>query len=157
MTRMDSIAGIACAAALALGLAVVSGGCAAASASLDRAYAEVTGDHGRTGVAVAFSDGDRQAIRAYFAARSEGRAGMSHGQGHNPHGDFEDLPPGLQNQVRKNGTLPPGLARHPLPADLEDRLSPLPDGYVRVRIGTDVVLLDARTEIVLDLIDDLTG
>jgi hypothetical protein len=151
MTRMGSIAGTACAAALVVAL----GGCAAASGALDRAYAEATADHGGTRVTVAFSDGDRQAIRAYFAARSNGRSGKSHGHGHDPHGDFEALPPGLQKQVRKNGTLPPGLARERLPGDLERRLSPLPDGYVRVRIGTDIVLMDARTEIVLDLIRDL--
>jgi hypothetical protein len=87
-----------------------------------------------------------------LAPAAKGRHGK---HGHNPHGDFEALPPGLQKQVRRNGHLPPGLARQRLPDDLERRLSPLPDGYVRVRIGTDIVLMDARTEIVLDLIRDL--
>ena len=39
-----------------------------------------------------------------------------------------------------------------LPADLEQSLSRLPGGYVRVKVGGDVVLLDEKTRIVFDVI-----
>lgn len=139
---------LGCAAALALGLA----GCAAAPGTFDGMFASVTAHDGGSHVSVAFSDADRQAIRAYFASAASPRHGK---HGHDPHGDFEALPPGLQKQVRKNGTLPPGLARQRLPDELERRLTPLPDGYLRVRVGADIVLMDARTQVVLDLIRDL--
>ena len=62
-----------------------------------------------------------------------------------------NLPPGLA----KRDVLPPGLQGRALPADLEAQLTPLPDAYVRVRIGGDVVLLDRKTRIVLDVIYDV--
>jgi len=146
MGRMGWTAALGCAAALAVA------GCATEPGAFDGAFAALTVHDENTRVALVFSDADRQAIRAYFAPAAKGRHGK---HGHNPHGDFQALPPGLQKQVRRNGHLPPGLARQRLPDDLERRLSPLPDGYVRVRVGTDIVLMDARTEIVLDLIREL--
>jgi len=69
-----------------------------------------------------------------------------------------DLPPGLAMR----DSLPPGLARHdrlpddvryePLPRDLERELPPLPSkDYVRVRIGTDLLILNKKTHVVLDI------
>jgi hypothetical protein len=69
------------------------------------------------------------------------------------------LPPGL---AKRGGNLPPGLAKHdklppglqgdPLPYDLERRLTKLPSSYVRVRIGQDIVLMDGKTRVVLDVV-----
>jgi hypothetical protein len=66
-----------------------------------------------------------------------------------------DLPPGLQKQLAKNGTLPPGLQKRltPFPPDLERRLPPLPDIYRRGSIGSSVVLIDRKTQRILDIID----
>ncbi|MBI3570688.1 MAG: hypothetical protein HY082_06240 [Gammaproteobacteria bacterium] len=69
-----------------------------------------------------------------------------------------DLPPGLA--MRDN--LPPGLARHdrlpddvryePLPRDLDRQLPPLPSkDYVRVIVGTDLLILNKKTHVVLDI------
>jgi len=44
------------------------------------------------------------------------------------------------------------LQYEPLPYDLDRRLSRLPSSYVRVRIGQDIVLMDGRTRVVLDVI-----
>lgn len=41
-----------------------------------------------------------------------------------------------------------------LPADVERRLSRLPDGYARVVIGTDVAILHTRRRVVLDVIEN---
>jgi hypothetical protein len=58
------------------------------------------------------------------------------------------FPPGLA----KRDTLPPGLQYDPLPAELEARLTRLPSTYVRVRVGKDIVLMDGKTRVILDVI-----
>ena len=63
-----------------------------------------------------------------------------------------NLPPGLQKHIKKNGQLPPDLHKRNLPVDLEQELSPLPKGYVRVKVGGDVVLMDEKTRVVVDVI-----
>ncbi len=65
------------------------------------------------------------------------------------------LPPGLRKQLVRRGTLPPGLAGDLLPYDLERRLEPLPVGYVRIRVGMDIVLLEERTGIIIDVVRDV--
>jgi hypothetical protein len=97
--------------------------------------------HGESAhVSIAFSDQDIALIRDYYRA---------------------NLPPGLAKKgklppgLAKKSTLPPGLQREALPAVLEAKLSPLPDGYVRVRVGFDVVLLEQRTRVVIDVVKDI--
>jgi hypothetical protein len=68
------------------------------------------------------------------------------------------VPPGLA----KRGKLPPGFVKrdalpsgHPgerLPHELESKLSSLPLNYVRMRVGQDVVVMDAKTRVVLDIL-----
>jgi hypothetical protein len=69
------------------------------------------------------------------------------------------LPPGLQKHLDKNGTLPPGLQKRlePLPQDLDLRLPGLPDYWERVILGNDVILLDRRTNRILDIIENIIG
>ena len=106
-------------------------------------------------VEVAFNEQDRQRIRKYYESRQH--------PGDRPHKNGlppglakrEQLPPGLQKQVEKNGTLPPGLEGRPLPSELERELSPVPPGYVRVKVGADVVLMDGKTRVIVDVIKDL--
>jgi hypothetical protein len=61
------------------------------------------------------------------------------------------LPPGLA----KKGKLPPGLAKKHLPYKLERRLSPLPRGYVRLKVGGDIVLMNEETKVIIDVIHDI--
>jgi len=67
----------------------------------------------------------------------------------------EELPPGLQKHIKKYGELPPGLEGKRLPRKLSRTLSRLPDGYVRLKVGTDVVLMNEKTRVVLDVILDV--
>jgi hypothetical protein len=69
------------------------------------------------------------------------------------------LPPGLQKHLDKNGTLPPGLQKRlePLPKDLDVRLPRLPDNWQRVILEKDVILLDQRTNKILDIIENVIG
>ena len=70
-----------------------------------------------------------------------------------------NLPPGLQKQLDKNGRLPPGLQKRlqPLPVDLDRRLPRLPEHWERVVLERDIILIDRRTERILDIIEDVIG
>jgi hypothetical protein len=63
------------------------------------------------------------------------------------------LPPGLERQLVVRGTLPPGLQKkiQPVPQDLERWLPPPPPDCRHVVIGGHIVLLNARTNLVLDI------
>jgi hypothetical protein len=69
------------------------------------------------------------------------------------------LPPGLQKQLDKNGKLPPGLQKRlePLPRDLEARLPGLPEYWERVILQEHVVLMDRRSQRILDIIENVIG
>jgi hypothetical protein len=69
------------------------------------------------------------------------------------------LPPGLQKHLDKNGKLPPGLQKRlePLPQDLNLRLPQLPDYWERVILERDVILIDRRTNRILDIIENVIG
>jgi len=93
-----------------------------------------------------FGAGDRQRIKHYY---NSGRKGKKMPPGL---AKKQELPPGLQKHIRKHGELPPGLAGRRLPLDLERNLSRLPEGYVRVKVGGDVVLMNEITRVVFDVI-----
>jgi Ni/Co efflux regulator RcnB len=64
----------------------------------------------------------------------------------------QELPPGLQKHIKKHGQLPPGLEARRLPDSLERTLSRLPEGYVRMKVGGDVVLMNEKTRVVFDVV-----
>jgi hypothetical protein len=63
------------------------------------------------------------------------------------------LPPGLEKQLVRRGTLPPGLQKRlqPCPEELERRLPPPPPDCAHVVIGGHLVLLNRRTNIIVDI------
>lgn len=99
-----------------------------------------------------FSDRHRVIIRDYF---------------HNNYANLPpglakrggNLPPGLQKQLERNGTLPPGLQKRvqPFPPDLRSRLPQLPSGYDYGVIGPDAIILDSRTQRIVDIIHAVIG
>jgi hypothetical protein len=125
---------------LILLLAAALGGCAYPTAG----RVSVGDERGR--VDLAFSSQDRILIHDYY--RRTLPPGLARKQ---------SLPPGLQKQLVRRGHLPPGLEGQRLPSDLEGRLTPLPAGYVRLRIGTDVVLVEVGTRLILDLVSNVGG
>jgi hypothetical protein len=68
-----------------------------------------------------------------------------------------NLPPGLQKKLERDGQLPPGLQKRmePLPVDLDRRLPRLPENWQRVVVERDVILLDRRTNRILDVIENV--
>jgi hypothetical protein len=121
-------------------LAVIQlGGCASYTATSGQVV--IKDDDSRIDVRI--GDSDKVLIRDYYKS-SKHKKGLPPGlakRGGN-------LPPGLA----KRDKLPPGLQREPLPSGLEEKLSPLPPNYVRVRVGQDIVLMDRRTRAVLDVV-----
>ena len=104
-----------------------------------------------THVEVAFNHYDRERIRRYYTGKQKKRGKKL------PPGLAKKsrLPPGLEKQLQRNGRLPPGLEGRALPFELERELTPLPAGYVRLRVGGDVVLANERTRVVLDVVHDV--
>jgi hypothetical protein len=86
---------------------------------------------------VYFTDRDVDVIRDYFRHDREDR-------------DDRRLPPGLEKQLRRNGSLPRGLQRRaePFPNDLERRMGSLPRGYSRVILSGRAMILRDDSEIV---------
>lgn len=88
-----------------------------------------------------FSDGDRTTLRNYFRDPAHRRAAVL---GLAPH---ERLPAGLA----RRDVLPANVRGHTLPYELDNRLTVLPAGYVRLAVGRDVVLMHRDSRIVLDI------
>lgn len=118
-------------------LAAGASGCATQAATSGRIVLQDR----NTQVSVSINEHDRALIEEYYTGKK--KKGLPPGLAKRKGG----LPPGLAKRDR----LPPGLQGDALPLDLERRLTPLPAGYVRIRVGQDVVLLDGRTRVVLDV------
>ena len=89
-----------------------------------------------------FSSRERQIISDCFVAdRSNLPPGLA---------KKDRLPPGLERQLRRNGTLPPGLQKRvqPLPQMCTDRLPRLPRDWSRVVLSGRIILLDPANRIV---------
>ncbi len=104
---------------------------------------------GNRHVSIVFSVRDREIVRDYYRGGSNLPPGLAKRGG--------NLPPGLQKQLQRNGTLPPGLQKRltPFPTDLDRRLSPLPSDYTRGIIAGAVVIVDRRTQRIIDVVHDL--
>jgi hypothetical protein len=108
------------------------------------------GNKSRGGVRIVFSVRDRDIIRDYYSYQNSNLPPGLAKRGGN-------LPPGLQKHLERDGTLPPGLQKRvqPFPVELERRLPPLPDTYRRVTLGVDILILDRRTQRIVDIVHDI--
>lgn len=122
-------------------IALLSSACVMSGTSASGAVT-VRDEHGQ--MTLLFSDRDRDYIHRYY--RSHLPPGLA---------KREQLPPGLRKQLVRRGTLPPGLQAQRLPYDLDSHLSRLPEGYVRLRVASDVLLIDERTRVIFDVITDV--
>ncbi|MEW5768929.1 MAG: hypothetical protein AB1831_01055 [Pseudomonadota bacterium] len=98
-------------------------------------------------VRVVFTDHDRVLIRDYYAPRHARLPPGLAKQG--------KVPPGHAWRMRRGTPIPQDYHWHAIPADLDGRLSRLPDGYVRVIVGADIGIMNVRTRVVVDLLEDI--
>jgi len=127
-------------------LSVFLAGCAT-TPTVESGGVEIETDDMRA--VIVFSDSDRFKIREHYKKTGKSKKvppGLA---------KRDKLPPGLQKHIEKNGKLPPGLEGRRLAPGLERTLSRLPAGFVRLRVGGDVVLLNEKTRVVLDVIWDV--
>lgn len=64
-----------------------------------------------------------------------------------------DLPPGIQKKLARGKPLPPGIAKR-FPGELSGRMPPRP-GYGYRTVGSDVLLVELATGVIVDLIKDV--
>ena len=149
--------------ALGLGLLVFAGSLALAAAP---AMAQSRVAQGNDVVDVIFKEIERQIIREYFGKETDtaaagGRGGKKKAKGGKGGGmppglaKREQLPPGLERQLVRKGTLPPGISKRALPPGLNSRLGPVPAGTERVIVGGDVALVEIATGVILDILKDV--
>lgn len=93
-----------------------------------------------------YKSGDRDYVRGWYDSH----------QSNLPPGlaKRDRLPPGLEKQLVRRGTLPPGLQKRlePCPEELEQRLPPPPPDCGHFLVAGHLVLLNRRTNIILDII-----
>lgn len=124
--------------ALAIGVA----GWTVASRSADAASLEVS-----------FSLKEKQVISSFYGGGGGGdQGGQGKGKGKKKKkgaAGNQGIPPGL---ARKGGALPPGIAKRQLPNNLLSQLPPPPQGYERVIVDKDVLLVNIATQVVHDVL-----
>jgi hypothetical protein len=89
---------------------------------------------------VSISLQDRESIRVYYA---------SHGQP-----GAQALPPGIRRNLERGKPLPPGIAKKVSPANLTSRIT-VPERFEIVEVGLDVLLVEAATGIIHDVLMDV--
>ena len=103
---------------------------------------EVVGELGR--VSVSINERDRQIIRKFYGKKTRRLPPGLAKKG--------KIPPGHRKKMIKNHAMPAGLQYRALPWELHRRLSVLPREYVRVKVGSDIVLFNQFTGIVVDVL-----
>lgn len=100
------------------------------------------------GVDVGFSDGEVQAIRAWYSEHDHGGASGGHRKGP------KSLPPGIAKNLQRGKPLPPGIAKQALPAGLVRVLPPVRDGYERIVVDGKILLVEIATRVIHDVLVD---
>lgn len=106
----------------------------------------VSGAAARATVTISAEQAER--VRAYIG--EEGRAqGRGRGRGRG-----SALPPGIEKNLRRGKPLPPGIAKRSLPPDLLTRLPDAPSGLEYIVAGGKLLLVEAATQVIRDVLVD---
>ena len=108
------------------------------------------GRGGKTRVRIVFGAHDRELISRYYSNRNSNLPPGLAKRGGN-------LPPGLEKHLERDGTLPPGLQKRvqPCPDELERQLPRLPDDYRRVVLGVHVMIVNRKTNVIVDILKNV--
>ncbi|WP_340116023.1 anti-virulence regulator CigR family protein [Pelagibius sp. 7325] len=88
------------------------------------------------------SDDERRIIHRYFGEHPDSL------------GKVKELPPGIRKKLARGGAMPPGIAKQALPDGLHRQLPPRNGQHYEI-IGTDVVLVETATRIIVDVLKDV--
>lgn len=134
--------------AITLSLLIALAGTASADPGKGKGHTKQGGQDGRTAsnslnlsVSIRFGADEAQTITDYYRGRPA--------QG--------SLPPGIAKNLARGKPLPPGIAKKYLPGDLTARLPRLDDRYLRVVVGRDVLLIEAGSGLILDVLKSVLG
>jgi len=94
---------------------------------------------GQITLSATITTAERQTIIGYFQQHPASYAGV------------KPLPPGIAKKVARGGTMPPGIAKRYFPGELIALLPPRP-GEQWLIVGTDVLLIQATTNLILDIL-----
>jgi len=101
-------------------------------------------------VEITFSTKERSIIASFYGG-DDGNPGKGKDKKNKNKGvGNQGMPPGLA----KKGKLPPGIAKRQLPSGLVVQLPPPPNGYERLIVDNDIILVDIATQIVHDILTD---
>ena len=101
------------------------------------------------GVSVEFSDEEIRIIGAWY---EEHDSNAGRGGGKNKH---KGLPPGIAKNLSRGKPLPPGIAKQHLPDGLVHALPAPPRGYERIIVDGKVLLVEAATRVIHDVLMDV--
>lgn len=93
---------------------------------------------------VSFSATDATVVRAYYS-------GAKRGRGRNASGGW---PPGIAKNIERGKPLPPGIVRQHVPADLLVRLPVPPSGLEYFVVAGKLLLVEAATQVVHQVLLD---
>lgn len=135
-------------AAITLSLLIALAGTASADPGKGKGNNKHSGQDGRTtsdglnlNISIRFGADEAQTITDYYRGKPA--------QG--------SLPPGIAKNLARGKPLPPGIAKKYLPGDLTARLPRLDSRYLRVVVGPDVLLIEAGSGLILDVLKGILG
>jgi len=142
-----------------LSVLLLLAGCQTTAPRVTRGSVEVASDSAR--FKLYFTDREKQLIHRHYRDvkkhNKKYKKKYKKKQKHVPPGlaKKKHLPPGLQKQLVRKGSLPPGLQGRDLPIDLKRHMHWLPADYIRVVVGSDIVLMNKKTRVIFDVMLDV--
>ena len=97
------------------------------------------------GVSVSFSDAEVRIITAWYNDHEPRKSGKGK----------SGLPPGIAKNLARGKSLPPGIAAQHLPQELQRALPAAPAGYDRIIVDGKVLLVEAATRVIHDVLMDV--
>ncbi len=102
------------------------------------------------GVSITLSPAQAALVRGYVS--SSAYAGRGRGRGH---GNSGGLPPGIAKNLERGKSLPPGIAKGYLPSYVVADLPRLPSGLDYVVVAGKLLLVEAATAAIRDVLLDI--